>query len=366
MKAQEKGGDEDPSPGGQLLTDIGEYAVHALLESIVNADGRRNIGDECAVIPVSGDSVLLVNIDRLASNVEPYNRALLCVTQTLSDIICMGGKPEAFLTALTLPRDTSVRMLANLTSGLESELARYGAKLVGGDTKEGSAFHMVGVGLGWAPADKLVRRVGALPGMLVGVTSAEGRAWGARWANAVIRELELDVPPDVAEFCRTADQFIRLPFRESQEIISCGFVRAGLDLSDGIGGGLRILARASNVGIDIDTKQLADLVDPRLEPVARAMDLPIECLALSPGYNWENMYVIEKSSLRLVSRAAERSGGKFSVVGAVRDTPGIGIDGRNIDISRLPADEKFARDYAWEDRFGAWRSNCRHILGRSY
>jgi thiamin-phosphate kinase len=346
-----------------FLTDVGEYQVHGILESLLNADGDRTVGDDCAVYQLGAGETLLFNVDRLASKVEEYNRARLCVAQTLSDIVCMGGVPDCFMVALTLPRDTKIAVLSTLTSELSNELARYGARLVGGDTKEGPAFHMVGFGVGRARADRLVRRTGAEPGMLVGVTSTSGRPWGARWANAVIREFGLSVPDPLAALCRAADEVIELPFAESRAAIGTGQVRAGLDLSDGVGGGLRILTRASEVKVALERSALAELPDPRLKPVVDALELSLEALAFSPGYDWENMYVIDPAGLGEVTAAVEAAGGRFSVIGRVEPGQGVELDGVPVDEARLPVDEKFAREYEWENRFSAWRQNCRTILG---
>lgn len=348
---------------GRSLTDVGEYRLHAILEDLVNVGGTRDIGDDCAVIELSEERSLLVNVDRLANGVAPHMRARLCVAQTLSDIICMGGTPQSFLVTLTLPRDTTVQVLRDLTSNIRADLETYGARLVGGDTKEGPNFHMVGIGLGTAPTKSLVRRVGAEPGMLIGVTSAARRPWGTRWAHAVISAFRLEVPDALAEACREADYMLTLPFEETRAMISTGLLRAGLDLSDGIGGGLKILSRVSQVGASIDRASLRRLVDPTLRPITDALGLPLECMVLSPGYNWENMYAVDKRDVDSVTAAAQASGGQFTIVGEVTQEPGILLDGEEIDLERLPADEKFARDYAWEERFEAWRDNCHAILG---
>jgi thiamine-monophosphate kinase len=347
--------------GEGRLTDIGEYQAHMLLESLLNSD-RREIGDDCAVYDLTDGNVLLVNVDRLALNVEAYNRARLCVAQTFSDIICMGGIPEALLVALTLPRDTKIRDFKELMLNLRTEVESYGARLIGGDTKEGSYFHLVGVGIGKARRAALVRRIGARPGMLLGVTSTAGRKWGLRWANAVIRELAIAVPDETSALCREADKVIRLPAYESQAVISTGHVRAGLDLSDGVGGGLRIIARASDVGVDLDWSSLTGLVDERLTPVADQLGLPLCCFSLSPGYNWENMYVVDDGSAAAVAAAAESAGGSFTIIGSTSERPGIRLGGIALDEVRLSADEKFVASHTWEDRFTAWVRNCRDIF----
>lgn len=350
--------------GDALLTDIGEYQIHALLERMVNVDGNRDIGDDCATFPVSDDSTLLINVDRLALDVEPYMRARLSVAQTLSDIICMGGQPRQYLVALTLPRDTTVATFTDLTSAIQADLAMYGATLAGGDTKEGPDFYMVGVGIGTCKPGSLVRRTGGRPGMSVGVTSASGLSWGRAWANAVIHALDLDVPSEVTSRYERANYDLRLPYAESRAVIATGGVAAGLDLSDGLGGGLRILSRASDIGFCIDRSTLRELIDPALAPVAQALDIPLECLALSPGYIWENLYVIDSALAEQASLAAEAAGGKFTILGSTTGDQTISFDGKTLDWSDLPADEKFAKKYAWRDRFPVWQRMCQQAFGR--
>ena len=352
----------DPENSGTLLADIGEYALHSLLADLLNEPGEREVGDDCAVIPLDGDDVILVSVDRLAANVEEYNRARLCVAQTLADIICMGGRPEFFLVALTLPKTASVKSVLDLTRALKSELASYGSKLIGGDTKEGKEFHMVGTALGRANRRRLVRRIGAKPGMKLGVTSTAGRPWGWRWANAIINALKLDVDGELARRCLDADHEIRLPQRESHAAICTGAVRAGLDLSDGIGGGLRILHRESKVGFEVYRSALRSLVETDLTPVADALGLPLECFALSPGYNWENLYVIEGDRTAEVEHAVESTGGRFTVIGEVTGGSEIRVGGRLAEPQSLPADVKFAIEYAWEERFDVWREDCAALL----
>ncbi|MEU7788006.1 AIR synthase related protein [Amycolatopsis sp. NPDC049159] len=347
----------------ELLTDVGEYHVHEMIENLVNVPGGRVVGDDCAVYELDGRESLLLNVDRLPLNVETYNRARLCVAQTLSDIFCMGGRPCSFMVALTLPRSTTLAAVETLMADLTAELARYDVRLVGGDTKEGPAFHMVGFAWGRAASGRLVRRTGARPGMVVGVTSAKAKDWGLRWANAVIRELGLSVPAATRELCRSADEVIELPESESRAAIDTGRVRAGLDLSDGVGGGIRILARVSAVKLALDRAALATLPDRRLQPVAEALELPLEAFALSPGYDWENMYVVDADGVEEVVDAVASAGGRFTVIGRVDEGSGVELDGLAIDENRLPVDEKFARDYVWEQRFSAWRDDCRAVLG---
>jgi thiamine-monophosphate kinase len=335
-----------------------------LIAGLINVNGSREIGDDCAVYEISDDVALLINVDRLALNVETYMRARLSVAQTLSDIICMGGDPKKYLVALTLPRDTEVATLESLITAIRDDLAPYGASLVGGDTKEGPDFYMVGVGLGTCRPDGLVRRTGARPGMAIGVTSASGLPWGGSWAHALINEFGLDVSGELAAQCRQAQYDLRLPYQETRAVIGTGGAVAGLDLSDGLGGGLRILAKASEVGLSVDRSALKELVDPLLAPVAQALDIPLECLALSPGYVWENLYAIDGACVEQAVAAAQAAGGTFTVIGSTTADRVITFDGQPVEESRIPADEKFAKKHAWQDRFPVWQRTCQESFGR--
>jgi thiamine-monophosphate kinase len=276
----------------------------------------------------------------------------------------MGGQPQRYLVSLTLPRDTTVATFEDLLSAIQADVALYGATLAGGDTKEGPDFYMVGVGIGTCSPGSLVRRTGARPGMAIGVTSALSKSWGGAWANAVIHELKLEVPSEVASRYSRANYDLRLPYPESRAVIATGGVAAGLDLSDGLGGGLRILSRASEVGFSIDRSRLRELVDPMLVPVVRALDIPLECLALSPGYIWENLYAVDSALAEQASLAAEAAGGRFTVIGSTTADQKISFDARTLDWSQLPADEKFAKKYAWQDRFPVWQRMCQQAFGR--
>jgi hypothetical protein len=96
----------------------------------------------------------------------------------------------------------------------------------------------------------------------------------------------------------------------------------------------------------------------------RALDIPLECLALSPGYIWENLYAIDSACAEQASRAAEAAGGKFTVIGSTTVDQKISFDGQTLDWSQVPADEKFAKKYAWQDRFPVWQRTCQQAFGR--
>lgn len=340
------------------LTELGEYGLHAKIAALIQGDSaERLIGDDCAVVAVPGDEsgqLLLINADRLARDVPVPTRGPLLVTQTLSDIYSMGGRPFALLVAMVLPRDATEEEALGFLASVKEVAARYDCPLVGGDTKEGTEFTAVGIGLGVVPEDQLVRRVPIRAGDLVGVTVAHGEPWGRRWALHLVESRNIEIDKELYETLTEAERSLQLPVAETRALIDRGLVRAGLDLSDGIGGGLEILAAANGVGFEIESDAIAGLVDDGLASIANALEIPLASLAFAPGYGWENMFVISPDDRSDAEAAAMAAGGRFVVIGrASAEANSILLDGRESRLFAAASDEKF-RAWAWGDRTDHW------------
>jgi thiamine-monophosphate kinase len=135
--------------------------------------------------------------------------------------------------------------------GAESQLARFGAHVVGGDTKPSPRTAVIGTLVGTASRTRLPPRSGARPGDRLVTTGTVGRGGLAflRWirepsSHAAQRGL-LRIRPRVEEGPRLARR-----------------ARAMLDTSDGLADSARILAAASGVRIVLDADLLP--LDPGL------------------------------------------------------------------------------------------------------
>lgn len=352
----------DLGSGDHSMSELGEYAFHSALVRLLNSDSVRRVGDDCGVVPLDDEWSLLVNVDRLSMRVEPSGRARLCVAQMLSDVVCMGGRPEACLVAVGAPRTHSARDLLRLIDEIRKEAHTYGCSLIGGDTKEAPQFSLVGVAVGRALTRELVRRTGGRPGMLIGVTSTGGQQWGLRWARALAIHFGIDLQPDVQEIYEAAEYGLRLPVAESRAVLATGLVRAGVDLSDGLGGGLDALSTGSKCGVRLQVDALHELVAPEVEAVAHPLRVDPTAFALAPGYDWENLYAIEASGAADVLSAVARTGGAFTIIGELTEGPNAILGDRVIPLKELPADRKFDQRYAWEERFGAWRASVSYLF----
>lgn len=343
------------------LTDLGEYAVHELIAQTLNDSGvGRVVGDDAAVVELrAGPSdVLLMSTDRLAAGVPAPMRARLLTVQTLSDLVCMGGRPLAMVVAVQVPRDEGVDDLVDFLGQLRDEARRYGCEVVGGDTKEGPDFTVVGTGVALADPAEVIRRTGAGQGDVLAVTLQSGQRWGARWAYHLARTSKLPLPEDVLAGLAHADLHFGFPARESRALSSARVASAGLDLSDGLGAGIKILGRASKVSVTIDHAAVRELVDPALAAVTDPLGLPIEALVWSPGYMWENLYTIPAGRWADAVAVVRGVGGELAAIGEVTDAT---MDPSDDRLCMIASDEKFRR-WAWEDRTRHWLEGVRREL----
>lgn len=173
--------------------------------------GLLPVGDDVAALPLSGRRVALLTTDALSegthfkreSDPEAIGRAAAAVS--LSDLASKGGEPVAGLLDLLVPPGTPARWAEGVVRGAEAMGRRYGAPLVGGDTKPARGRSVVGTYLGFGRRDRLAPRHGARPGDWLVVTGAVGSGGAAalglrasRVGSEALNRL-LDIRPRVAE-----------------------------------------------------------------------------------------------------------------------------------------------------------------------
>jgi thiamine monophosphate kinase len=345
------------------LDEFGEYNLHRELARFLNtASSSRVVGDDCAQLDMAqfgGDTSLLVTADRLATGVSSAMRGKLLIVQTLSDVIVMGGRPVAVLIAMQYPRNSVVLEVLEFMHAAEHEANRYGCHIIGGDTKEGDSFSAVGVGIGVAPTAKVVRRVPIASGDLLAIILTGGARWGRRWAYHLATHYELSLSDPLTNYLGAGEEELQLPMAESLALTQAGLARAGLDLSDGLGAGLSLLSSSNHMSIRIDPATISSLVDPKLEPVASALEFDMRAFAFSPGYTWSNLYAIGVENISEAVEKVAEAGGKLVVVGeAIEGDSDVTYGDRVIPAIEAASDEKF-KNWDWKDRTEVWLERVR-------
>ena len=250
-------------------------------------DVVRGPGDDCAVLRIPGATEdLLVTTDPVIAGHHylsgtPLDKvARKAVGRALSDIAAMAGTARWILTDVTATADTPAAEIEALYAGLERAARRFGVSIVGGDLAEAAERQVHIVAMGTCPRGKAVLRSTVRPGDLLAVT---GRL-GASWAPG--NDHQFSFVPRLAQGRWLAEH---------------GFVRAMMDLSDGLGTDLPRMLEASG--------GLGAVVRPEALPcsaAARKTDAPM-ARAWGDGEDFELLLAVPPNKATALKKAWGRA-----------------------------------------------------------
>jgi thiamine-monophosphate kinase len=297
------------------IGDMDEDALIALFAPrLPRADAEiLGPGDDAAVMSVDGD--LVVSSDVLIENrhfrtewstgADVGWRAAM---QNLADIDAMGAVPTALQVTLAAPASTPVSWVLDFADGLREACEPHGVGVVGGDLSGASEIAISVTVLGETHGTEPITRADALEGQVVAVAGPLG---GAR---AGFEQLSRGIAVDH----ETIQLFVRPNPRigAGLEAALHGAV-AMMDLSDGLVRDAGRIARASEIGIGIDSALLP--VHDGARTVAVELQLDPRPWALAGGEDHHMLAVFPRES-------AVPAG--WTVVGVTTDEfAGVRVDG---------------------------------------
>lgn len=259
--------------------EIGEDALIALFAPRLPESDATILGpgDDAAVISVDGD--LVVSSDVLIEGRHfrrdwstPADVGWRAAVQNLADIDAMGAVPTALQVTLAMPPETDVEWVLGFADGMREACEPHGVGVVGGDlagsTEIAVSITVLGETHGMIP----VTRADAAPGDVVAVSGPLGAA------AAGLAQLERGV--------RVDEDTIALFLRPRPRIgvgveANLKGVTALMDISDGLVRDATRIARASEVGVDIDSALVPR--HPGVAVVAEALGVDPVALALTGG-----------------------------------------------------------------------------------
>lgn len=289
------------------MTFSGEFGFIDMLRRDFEDVGDKNIlgiGDDCAVIPLSGEESLVVTTDMLNEEVHflreattAYELGAKALAVNLSDVAAMGAMPVASFLSLALPKACRGAWAEEFMQGYRDVSVRYGVKLAGGDTTASKNGVIINVGLiGRAKNSHLKYRSGAKVGDIVAVNGMLGES-----AAGLGDILEANHETERAQFHRN-------PVPQVEEGIWLGGrkeVHSMIDLSDGMASDLKHILRASDVGAEIDLASIPTLV-------------PLK-YAVAGGEDYKLLFTVSpKSWEKLRSDYAKRFGTELYAVGSIK------------------------------------------------
>jgi thiamine-monophosphate kinase len=289
-------------------SDVGELGIIEGLQRLLKA---KPPGDDCAVIPLDSDTILVLTCDMLHRTTDfpvqmtPWQMGWMCAAASWSDVAAMGAKPLGLIAAVGIPPDEDVDVVFEFTRGMQDCSLSIGSKLMGGDTDEHAEFTVVTCAAGMSTDDNLLMRSGAHPGDGVAVTGNLGGP------AAAYRLLYRDYAADDETRSELLSKFFEPQPRVDwgRALGGCGAVTSCCDLSDGLGKGLFELSRAGGVGFDIDWNELP--LHPGARSTARDLDDMYD-IAVCFGGEFELLFTFDPTKRDRLPGDVE-----FTVIGEV-------------------------------------------------
>ncbi|MEJ6573509.1 MAG: thiamine-phosphate kinase [Actinomycetes bacterium] len=249
--------------------------IAALSEVFTLSDSKViiGIGDDGAVIaPSLHKSVLAtdmavegVHFNRSWSTLKEIGAKITAAN--LADIYAMGGDPKYLLVSAGLTSDFGILQIKELASGIKSEADLVGASIVGGDISSAEQL-VISISV-FGEVENPVTRSGAKVGDSVIISGLPGKS------AAGLIQLQNGVTDSIfisAHKKPVVNYEIAKKFRT---------VNSMCDVSDGLLSELNHIASASNVGIELDSKLLAQI--PEFKELEAATEEDIWELVLSGG-----------------------------------------------------------------------------------
>ncbi len=280
--------------------------------------GLLPIGDDAAALPTPHGRVAVLTTDSMVEGTHflrgspPGRVGAASVSVSLSDLAAKGADPAAILLAIIVPPGTPAAWARSLVEGAERCAERFGASVVGGDTKPGPVRSVVSTGVGWGEPGRLAPHTGARVGDVVVTTGTVGRG-GIAAAHLADRDL-----PRSATLAELLD--VRPRVREG--IALSRWAHAMVDTSDGIAVSSRLIAEASRVRIVIEEARL-----PLAPGVGRfARDPRRRRAILLFGGDYELLATLPRESVGAATRKVASAGARLTEIGRVERGRGAVLD----------------------------------------
>jgi thiamine-monophosphate kinase len=288
------------------ISSLDEFALIARLTRSLasHSDVELGVGDDCAVLDFSADTVLLATCDSQVEGVhftlqtsspEEIGRKALAVN--LSDIAAMGGTPRFALVSLILPKQFLLDSLDGIYAGLRQEAEAFSTAIVGGNIAGAGGSRQLVIDitvLGSAERGRVLTRSGAHVGDIICVTGHPGDS--AAGLHTLLHPLAYSEP--ALGIVRAAHRVPRPRVREGQLLAQLGpeIVTALLDISDGLSGDLGHICERSQVGARVEVAALP--FSPSIHSIAAEAQRDPLLWTLHGGEDYELLFTVSPDRMQ--------------------------------------------------------------------
>ncbi len=291
---------------------VREFAAISRLERVFRAHSRAvevGIGDDAAVLKPSGR--LVWTVDSAVEHVH-FERAWLAPRDlgwrsfqaAASDVCAMAGQPTLALSSVIFPAQFGAAELLQLARGQQAAARALGCVIVGGNLARGAELSITTTVLG--SAQRPLLRSGAKPGDELWLCGELGLA------AAGLRLLQRGIRPNGGAAQRALRAFARPRAQLALGLALARRAHAAIDISDGLAGDARHVARASGVRLVLDRALLDASLSPALRTVSKQLGVSPLDLALYGGEDYALLAAGPRRArpklARVIGRVEEGSG----------------------------------------------------------
>ena len=275
------------------------------------------IGDDAAIFNLDKGYQLVTSTDTLSEGVHFFKDtsasdiAYKSLAVNLSDIAAMGATAKYFTLALTLPKLDQV-WLKDFSESLKLTSEMFKVSLIGGDTSRGPLNISITI-MGVIENSKAILRSNAKVGDAIYLSGHIGDA--AHCLKKILDGLE----PTKDELISLNRPFPRLNLGEALKEIA----NSCIDISDGLEQDLSHILKASNVGAEIDVRNLP-LSKSLLNYVNNNNDWSVP---LCGGDDYELCFTVPKTQEQLLKSISELCEVRITKIGVINNTKKLKIKG---------------------------------------
>lgn len=248
---------------------LGEFGLIDQIKAMfgpIDPAGVEGIGDDCAVVDLGGDELLVITTDALVEGVHflcdaitPYELGYKSLAVNLSDVAAMGATPFITFLSIALPPRVEAGWCTEFLRGYRS----HNVPLVGGDTTGSIDKIFINVtAVGRVSKSRIKRRSDARVGDRIYVTGTLGDS--AAGLKSILQHVD-------NKALIAAHHMPRPHLAEGQWLGKQASVHAMMDISDGLASDLGHILRASGVGAKVDMRKV-----PISDELYQADHQPIE------------------------------------------------------------------------------------------
>jgi thiamine-monophosphate kinase len=250
---------------------------------------------------------------------KPLDIGWFITAINLSDIAAMGGKPLGLLLSLGLTREMEDLEVKEIVKGANICAERYGAKIIGGDTKECKELTITGAALGIVSKEEILLRTGMKEEDILAVTGTLGRAGAGYLAlkhgiEGVSMDGLIHPLPRIEEGKKLA-----------KIATSC------MDISDGLASSLYQLMDANRFGFEVDRERIP--LDEEALKVAKELNIDPYSIATDYGGDYELLVALPAERVDEARKSLE----SLTMIGRVVKEERITIvsDGRKKELKNI-------------------------------